>query len=206
MGHLILTLCSLAAGYLIGAIPFAVLIARSRGVDIFKVGSGNPGATNVLRTLGKPAGYICFVLDAFKGTAAVLIGWGMASMWGSNGEWLAIAALVGAIAGHSFSIFLRFRGGKGVATTVGGLLALLPAVILVGVVLWLIVFYASRFVSLASIVLGLSLPFSALFFGESRLAIGLCLVLTLLILIRHRTNIDRLLKGTENRIPRRNAP
>lgn len=189
----------LLAGYLIGSISFAVLIARSKGVDIFSVGSGNPGATNVLRVLGKPYGYACFLLDAFKGIAAVLLGKGISLQTGLDVEAMGILALLGAILGHSFSLFLNFRGGKGVATTVGGLLTLMPMVVLVGAALWIIVFFATRYVSLASLVLGASLPFSALLFRVGTLNTWFCVFLAVLIFIRHRKNIQRLLAGTENR-------
>jgi glycerol-3-phosphate acyltransferase PlsY len=195
-------LCALIAGYLIGSVSFAVLIARARGVDIFKVGSGNPGATNVLRVLGKPAGYGCFLLDAFKGVAAVLIGVGIARGFGAGTELTAIFGLSGAILGHSFSLFLGFKGGKGVATTVGGLLALMPYVMLIGLLVWLVVFYSTRYVSLASILLGLSLPVSAVLLGVGQASMVLCLLLAVLIVVRHRANIRRLLAGEENRASR----
>lgn len=193
-----LFLC-LLVGYAAGSIPFAVLITKAKGVDIFSIGSGNPGATNVLRALGKPYGYTCFLLDALKGVAAVALCQVLAGVVGFDPMAAGIAGLVGSILGHSFSIWLRFRGGKGVATTVGGVFALLPMVMLVGVLLWVATYYAFRYVSLASIVLGLSLPVSAFFFNPDRLSIGLCLVLAILIVVRHKSNIQRLLAGTENR-------
>ena len=116
-------------GYLLGAISFAVIIARSKGVDIFKEGSGNPGATNVKRILGKKWGYTVFSLDALKGFTAAglpLIVYGDVR--------LAVIGLIAAILGHSFSVFFKFRGGKGVATTIGGLLALMCPVVLIGLV------------------------------------------------------------------------
>ncbi len=190
---------SFVAGYVIGSISFAVLIAKGHGVDIFKLGSGNPGATNVLRNLGKRAGYTCFLLDAFKGIAAALVGFGLSRFTaGNDGEAFAIVGLAGAIFGHSFSMFLDFRGGKGVATTVGGLIVILPWVMLIGIVVWLLVFYTTRYVSLASIMLGISLPVSALFL-TSRLGFILCIVLGLLILVRHRSNLQRLRRGEESR-------
>jgi len=121
--------------------------------------------------------------------------------WGEGRELCGILGLAGAILGHSFSFFLGFRGGKGVATTVGGLLVLLPLVMLIGLVVWLAVFYTTRYVSLASLLLGVSLPISALFLA-SRVGLVLCLILALLILVRHRTNIQRLLAGTESRASR----
>jgi acyl phosphate:glycerol-3-phosphate acyltransferase len=194
---------SLVAGYVVGSISFAVLIAKAHGVDIFKLGSGNPGATNVLRNLGKKAGYACFLLDAFKGIAGALIGYGVANLLGTGGgELCAIVGLAGAIFGHSFSVFLGFRGGKGVATTVGGLLAIMPGVMLIGVAVWLLVFYTTRYVSLASVLLGLSLPVGAALL-EGRLELVLCLVLALLIVVRHRSNLRRLFRGTEPRTDRK---
>lgn len=188
------------AGYLIGSISFAVLLSRARGVDIFKVGSGNPGATNVMRALGKPAGYACFALDALKGVVAALAGKGVALGYGAGDPFLlATMGLIGAILGHSFSVFLRFRGGKGVATSVGGLVVLMPWVLLVGAGVWILVYGIFRYVSLASILLGVSLPLSAFFLGEGRAEQVLCVLLALLILFRHRSNIKRLLQGTENR-------
>lgn len=192
---------ALLAGYIVGSISFAVLISKAKGVDIFTIGSGNPGATNVMRALGKPYGYACFLLDAFKGIAGVLIAQAVDLQWGveTNTQVMGIVGLLGAILGHSFSVFLRFKGGKGVATTVGGLFTLLPLVMLIGAALWLVVFFASRFVSLASLVLGISLPFSAWLLNRDGASIGLCVFLAVLIVVRHRSNIQRLLAGTENR-------
>lgn len=190
---------SLIIGYLVGSISFAVLICRAKGVNIFEVGSGNPGATNVLRSLGKPFGYGCFLLDALKGIISVIVGKYLALQFGADPLASGIVGLFGAILGHSFSCFLGFKGGKGVATTVGGMLALLPEVMLIGIVLWLIVFFISRYVSLASIVLGISLPVSAFLLKEQVLSLVLCGILALLIIIRHKANIQRLLAGTENR-------
>ncbi len=204
-------LIAAAAGYLLGSIPFAVIIARAHRVDIFAVGSGNPGASNVLRALGKGPGYLCFFLDAFKGVAAALVGFGLAwygdlthgSAEYSMGRMLAVACLFSAIVGHSFSVFLGFRGGKGVATTIGGLFVVVPWVMLMGVVLWLVVFFSTRYVSLASIALGVSLPFSAVAFKYPVWISVLCLVLAAMIVLRHRSNIQRLVNGTELRADRK---
>ncbi|MEX0325672.1 MAG: glycerol-3-phosphate 1-O-acyltransferase PlsY [Puniceicoccaceae bacterium] len=189
----------IAAGYLVGSVSFAVLLCKAKGIDIFTIGSGNPGATNVLRALGKPYGYACFALDALKGVATVFIGYGVASQAGMDPQPLGIAGLFAAILGHSFSVFLKFRGGKGVATTIGGLFALMPQVIVVAAVVWLIVFFIWRYVSLASIVLAGSLPLGAWYFNYDRLGLALCSVLAVLIIVRHRSNIQRLIAGTENR-------
>ncbi len=193
---------AVAAGYLLGSVPFAVIISRRHGVDIFKAGSGNPGATNVRRVLGKKPGNLCFALDALKGFVAAI--WPQL-VWQGQEHAIAfgVAGLVAAIAGHSFSLFIGFRGGKGVATTIGGLLAVAPWVMLIGVALWLAVFYSSRYVSLASICLGLSLPVSAWLLERPPVVLVLTLLLAILILVRHRANIQRLLNGTENRFARK---
>ena len=185
------------AGYLIGSVSFAVLIARAKGVDIFTHGSGNPGATNVKRVLGARAGNAVFLLDAVKGTAAA--GWPLL-FFGDDGLRLGIIGLVAAIFGHSYSVFLRFRGGKGVATTMGGLLAVMPSALLAGLALWLLVFGISRMVGLASIVFALSLPVSAGWLypqGDPRFTLGV--LLAILIVLRHRSNIARILQGKESR-------
>lgn len=187
----------LVVGYLLGAINFAVIVARSQGVDILKVGSGNPGATNVTRTLGSRSGNLVFALDALKGFVAAC--WPLLFL-SESGLKLAIFGLIASIIGHSFSIFLNFRGGKGVATTMGGLLAIMPSVLLIGLLVWCILFLAFRMVALASILFGLSLFASAgLTYGFEDPRFALALVLGLIIVIRHQSNIRNMLKGTESR-------
>ena len=182
-------------GYLLGAISFAVIIARSKGVDIFKEGSGNPGATNVKRILGKNWGNAVFALDALKGfTAAGL------PLLVYHDDRLAVIGLIAAILGHSFSVFLKFRGGKGVATTIGGLLALMWPALLIGLVVWLIIFYTKKVVALASIFFAVSLPMSAYFiYGTEDPRFYLGVVLALFIVVRHRSNIIRMFSGKENK-------
>ena len=182
-------------GYLLGAISFAVIIARSKGVDIFKEGSGNPGATNVKRILGKKWGYTVFALDALKGFTAA----GLPLMVYGDDR-LALIGLVAAILGHSFSVFLKFRGGKGVATTIGGLIALMCPVVLIGLVVWLIIFYTKKIVALASIFFAVSLPISAYFiYDTEEPRFYLSAALALFIVIRHRSNIIRMFSGNENK-------
>src|SRR5690625_612822 len=139
---------ALVIGYFLGAIPFGYLIARACGIDILKEGSGNPGATNVKRVVGRTAGNAVFLLDVLKGSLAA--GWPLLL----KSESSLVAAVVGlcaAIVGHSFSVFLKGRGGKGVATTIGGVVVILPVSVLIGLLVWVIVFFSTRFVSLASI-------------------------------------------------------
>ena len=182
-------------GYLLGAISFAVIIARSKGVDIFKEGSGNPGATNVKRILGRKWGNAVFALDALKGFAAAGL-----PLLVYHDDRLAVIGLIAAILGHSFSVFLKFRGGKGVATTIGGLLALMCPTLLIGLVVWLIIFYTKKVVALASIFFAVSLPMSAYFiYGTEDPRFYLGVVLALFIVVRHRSNIIRMFSGKENK-------
>jgi glycerol-3-phosphate acyltransferase PlsY len=189
------------AGYLLGSISFATLICKRRGIDIFKEGSCNPGATNVKRILGKKAGNTVFVLDFLKGFIAALLPLLIAPP--ESREILAIVAIIAAIAGHSFSIFLRFRGGKGVATTMGGFLALVPIVLIIGVLVWMVVYYSSRYVSLASILFGVSLPIASFLLNESNWIVGFCGLIAGLLIVRHKSNIQRLINGTENRFSKK---
>ena len=184
-------------GYFLGSVSFATLIAKQQGVDIFKEGSGNPGATNVKRVIGKKAGNTVFFLDFLKGFLAALVPLLLASA--EYRELLSICAVVAAIGGHSFSVFLKFRGGKGVATTMGGFLALAPWVLFIGAVVWLISFYSLRYVSLASMLFGVSLPISSFILGMSQWVFGFCALIACLLIVLHRSNIVRLFNGTENR-------
>lgn len=194
-------------GYLLGSISFAVIISKRHGIDILKEGSGNPGATNVKRVIGKAAGNLCFILDALKGVASAA--WPLVAFHST--EWaveLGVIGLVAALIGHSFSIFIGFKGGKGVATSIGGMLALCPFVILIGVIIWLIVFYWKRYVSLASLCMAASLPVSAWFlgawpYGEARIIFWITLLLAILLFVRHRSNIVRLRNGTESKFERK---
>jgi glycerol-3-phosphate acyltransferase PlsY len=202
----------LAAGYLLGAIPFAVIIAKKHGIDILKEGSGNPGATNVKRVVGKKAGDLCFLLDMLKGFIAA--GWPLIAFHGvefGGHVWaveLGVAGLIAALVGHSFSVFIHFKGGKGVATTIGGMLALSPIVILIGLLVWLSVFFSTRYVSLASLCMAASLPVASYFlgawpYGEGRVIFWITLLLALVLFIRHRGNIARLANGTESRFTKK---
>ena len=204
---------SALAGYLLGSVNFAVLVAKRHGIDILKEGSGNPGATNVKRVLGKGPGNLVFALDALKGAAGTYLPFLLADAVspGAPRFEVLVAGLAGTLLGHCFSCFLGFKGGKGVASTIGGLLVLLPFPIVIGAALWAIAFYATRYVSVASLALGLSLPlscwllpkFTSLQFGDAELifagAIALFNVWT------HRSNIGRLLRGEENKFTKKTS-
>lgn len=192
---------ALLAAYLCGAVPFAYLLARLRGVDIRRVGSGNVGATNVFRSVSRPLGVLTFALDAAKGFVPAFFLPRMAEAVGIEpAEWLGLAAGAAAIAGHTWPVWLRFRGGKGVATGAGVLLAVSPLAVALAVACWLAVFALSRYVSLASIAAALTAAGAAwaLHRGERARPIALT-ALALLVVIRHRSNIRRLLAGTELR-------
>ena len=196
---------AVSVGYLIGSLPFGYWVARAHGVDIMKVGSGNPGATNVKRAVGGTAGNVVFLLDFLKGVVAVSWVWLLPANE-VNPIYLSLVGLVGAILGHSFSIFLRFKGGKGVATTMGGMVTLMPISALIGIVVWLVLFFLTRYVSLASIGMAVALPISRLILDGPDILLGFATALAVFIVVRHRSNIKRLIEGRENRFERRRKP
>lgn len=232
------------AAYLIGSIPFGVLISRSKGIDITRHGSGNVGATNVFRIVGKRFGVLCLILDFFKGflPAAIAINllrvqgetpplslpflWGMAEGYPADRQLEAhtiqIITAMAAIVGHNYSIFLKFKGGKGIATSAGVLAALMPLILLGMVIVWIATFFLSGYVSLASILAALSLPIlrhlgdrlqhvnhdkslPSLWEAGSwnKPLLVFAVVACLLAVWRHHANIRRLVTGTENRITRK---
>ncbi len=193
--------------YLLGSIPTGYLVARARGVDIRQVGSGNIGATNAFRVLGKPAGILVLGIDALKGFLACKVVSGVAYSFLSppyqqvpeSRETLAIVAGIAAILGHNYTCWLKFKGGKGIATTGGVLLALMPYALLTITIVWIVVTLATRYVSLGSLAAALTLPFAAWAFAGSRRLIGVATIMTALAVYKHKGNIRRLLNGTENR-------
>ena len=201
---LLASLIAAAAAYIAGATPFGFMAGRMRGIDIREHGSGNIGATNVIRVLGKGIGIPVFVLDMLKGLLPVVLTRWYCQQQGLDAEWPAIAAAVGAVLGHNFTFWLGFKGGKGIATSAGIMLALLPVPLAVGVLAWLIVFYTSRFVALASIASAFAVPGTALvmraMYGSPGWPLcGFAILLGAMAVWRHRSNIRRLLDGTENR-------
>jgi glycerol-3-phosphate acyltransferase PlsY len=218
-------------GYFLGSLPFGYVVARAHGVDIFKEGSGNPGATNVKRVLGekfgakgKRAGNLVFALDALKGALAAgwallartgtsvtydFEGWaglGAGSIAGDDWRLVGLAGVVGAVLGHSFSVFTRFKGGKGVATAAGGVLVLVPVSCVIGAVVWVVTFYATRYVSLGSILAAVVVPLASWLRGNPVALNVVVTALGLFVIIRHRENIRRLLAGTESKFARKPSP
>jgi acyl phosphate:glycerol-3-phosphate acyltransferase len=214
IGALCLAAGGLVAAYLLGAVPFGYIVGRLRGIDVRTMGSGNIGATNVGRVLGRPWGIGVFILDAGKGfVAAGPLTWlVLDQMVGAPPDGLLRSGLAPLYAlavslGHNWPVFLGFRGGRGVATTVGALLAIVPLPAVVGLATWAAMVAIFRYVSLASLVAALVTPglCIALAARSGRLAAtwpvwGLTLVLAVLIFVRHRANIGRLLRGEEPKI------
>jgi glycerol-3-phosphate acyltransferase PlsY len=191
-----------AVGYLLGALPFSVWIARARGVDVRRVGSGNPGATNVLRAAGRLPGLLALACDVAKGVVAVLL----ARLLGLSPAWWGWAALA-AVCGHVFSVFLRFRGGKGVATAAGALAAVSPLALGAAIVVFVAAVGLTRYVSLGSMLAAVSFPAALWWLApaeldrEARTALLVSSsLIALLVLARHRANLQRLLAGTENKL------
>lgn len=220
MALLIATIVLVA--YLLGSIPFGLIVSKSQGVDIRQHGSGNIGATNVWRVLGKKWGLMTFIADMAKGWIAVLVGQLIAANWEVHiplphgheqiqklqPDFAGIAAALGCILGHSFPIWLRFKGGKGVATSLGVIMGMMPVAALIDFTLWGIVFKVSGYVSLASIMAALALPvlvIALLLTGQLHgwghfffaVAAGM------LVIWRHRENIKRLAAGTESSFKKR---
>ena len=203
------TVSVVMVGYLLGSIPFGVLVAKKMGVDIYSVGSGNPGATNVLRSIGKPAGYTVFLLDFLKGVlATVWFKFGLVAFSGDPN--LALWGLPAAVLGHTYPLFAKFKGGKGVATAMGGLLGVMPGCLLIGLVSWGVIFVTTRYVAVASIGFGLSLPLCSIigyWNADDKSGHFSKVILSLIIMVwiiwRHRSNLQRLKEGTENRFERK---
>jgi acyl phosphate:glycerol-3-phosphate acyltransferase len=204
------TLLALVVSYLLGSIPTGDIVAGIRSVDLRKMGSGNPGFTNVLRVLGPRAAVPVLIVDVAKGVAAVLVAadvLGAGSALGPVG--IRLAASLAAVAGHIWPVFSRFRGGKGVATACGAFLAMTPVAALASVLVWLFVLLVSRYVSLASMLAAAFLPIAiwggARLRGEApaRALIVAGVAVAAAVILRHQSNIRRLANGTEHRMGER---
>jgi glycerol-3-phosphate acyltransferase PlsY len=198
--------------YLLGSIPFGLILVRIfRKQDIREQGSGNIGATNVIRSGSKGLGAVTFLLDAAKGLLAVLLAWQLAlhtHQTQLQAQNLAATAAVCAILGHIYTVWLRFKGGKGVATGFGVFLGIAPLSALVALIAFILIFATSRYVSLASIVAAIVFPLAALLRHHEPLTpfmIAVVILLPLLIIAKHHANIRRLLAGTEYRFGKSKA-
>ena len=191
--NLLYLLAALLFGYLLGSIPFGLIFTRMAGLgDVRKIGSGNIGATNVLRTGRKGLAAATLLADALKGTAAVLL----AAQWGPQ---FATVAALGAFLGHLFPVWLGFKGGKGVATFIGVLIGLKPLAALIFCLIWLGVAFASKYSSLSALIASAASPIVLWLLGEPGMA-GIAVVLVALLWWKHGQNISRLLAGTEGKI------
>lgn len=227
--------------FLLGSIPFGLIIAKLKGIDIRAHGSGNIGATNVLRVVGKKYGITCLILDAIKGLVPTMIGLSLIRFMGADGQphqspmaidaltsygtvlpavdqWKAQALQVVtglfAILGHNFSPWVGFKGGKGIATSAGVLIALMPAAVVILILVWLIAFFVSRYVAIASIAAAAALPIVTIWgsWFHGKIAEGtwnkplfvFTIIISVLAIWKHRSNIERLRAGTEHRFERKN--
>lgn len=203
------SLVPLAVAYLVGALPFGYLVGRARGVDLFRAGSGNIGATNAARVLGRTYGALVFVLDCLKGALPVAAAVPLANALGPPAlapDVLRVAAAALAFLGHLFPVYLGFRGGKGVATGAGTVFVLVPVPAALAILTWVVVLFASRRVSLASlaavtVLVATHLVGAAAPFSDGTLPVTLYLVIgTALVFAKHRANVSRLLAGTESAV------
>lgn len=183
-----------AASYLVGTFPTAVLVTRRRGIDPTRTGSGNPGATNVLRVAGRRAGAAALVGDVLKGAVPAAVGWAV------GGHGLGVACGLAAVVGHVLPATRGFRGGKGVATGAGMAVVLVPAAALVAVAAFAVAVAVSRTASLGSIVAAVVLPVAAAAFGAPGVEVAALAAASALIVVRHRENIVRIGRGTERRL------
>ena len=198
-------------GYLLGSIPPGYLAGRIAGIDIRKVGSGNIGATNVTRTLGKRYGYPVFLMDFMKGALAVGLSILLAKKTQSEPNYPELFGIVAAIfclLGHTFPVWLGFKGGKGVATSAGAIFGLMPLAALIGLGVWVLVFELTRYVSVASITTAIVLPATVLALtyathtnGTALFYFSVCMAAV--VVFRHRSNLSRLVRGTEPRFKRK---
>jgi glycerol-3-phosphate acyltransferase PlsY len=208
---LIFALVVALGAYLIGSIPSGYLVGRAKGVDLRKVGSGNIGATNALRVLGKKWGYLVFAADIFKGWFSVMLGFALANRFAPDQVVVAgILAAFFVVIGHNFPVWLGFKGGKGIATSAGIMIALFPIwVFLFALVVWVALFYGTRYVSVASIFAAISLPVSSAVLALAGkcdwLLVPAAVAMCVLAVWRHKSNIERLFAGTEKKFEKKRS-
>lgn len=184
----------IATAYLIGSIPSGLLLGKAYGIDVRKEGSGNIGATNLYRTVGRNVGIITLICDCLKGLLPVLF-IKSSSFHPEFAAWVGLAAFCG----HVFSVFMKFKGGKGVATALGVFLALAPLAVSIAIALFVLLMVMWRYVSLGSISAAAAMPIAVYLLGGSREVTLITFIIALIVIIRHHENIKRLLAGTENK-------
>jgi len=194
--------------YLIGSIPWGYLFARAKGIDIRQQGSGNIGAANVHRVMGKNWGYVVFLCDFLKGLLSVKLGSLIAAYFQVNPVLGSVIAGIACVLGHDYPIWLRFKGGKGIATLAGAVLALSPLAFVSFGVVWMVVFFIGRYTSLASICAAAALPIAVILIVANTEPdfpplVGFSVLMAALAIWRHRSNLVRLVNGTENRFGRK---
>ena len=204
---MLLETLTVLGAYIVGATPFGFVVGKLRGVDIRQVGSGNIGATNVLRTFGKPLGLLVFLLDFLKGLVPALL----AKLWFPDAPLVPILAALATILGHNYTFWLGFKGGKGIATSAGALVALMPIAVLGGGLVWLVTYYTTRYVAVASMVGAVSVPVvlavqQAVTGSWNRPLLGPAVFIALMAIYRHKSNIRNLLAGTEHQFERKKKP
>ncbi|GJM45018.1 MAG: glycerol-3-phosphate acyltransferase [Gemmatimonadota bacterium] len=192
-----MTWMAVLASYLLGSVPFAVLAGRWKGVDLRSQGSGNLGATNAIRVLGAAVGVPVLIADILKGVLSAA--W-ISGLFGPADEMTRLACGAAAVVGHVFPVFLGFRGGKGVATAGGAFLALAPAATGVAMGMFVLVLLIGRYVSLASVMAAITLPITLWTTNASSVLRGAGVLIGLLVIVRHRANLNRLRQGTESRM------
>jgi glycerol-3-phosphate acyltransferase PlsY len=195
-------------GYLLGSIPFGYIVAKAKGIDIRSVGSGNIGATNAMRVLGKPAGIFVLLMDALKGYAAVWLAGVLMKQFNANAdlETLRVIAGIGAVLGHNYTCWLKFKGGKGIATTAGVYLALAPWALLIAFTVFILAVVITRYISVGSIAGAVAVVIAVWVMMPQNLL--LCIVTTALgalAIYKHKTNIQRLMAGAENRFGKKKS-
>jgi glycerol-3-phosphate acyltransferase PlsY len=204
--HIFASAATVVSGYLLGSIPAGYLAGRIAGTDIRSVGSGNIGATNVTRVLGARYGFPVFAVDFLKGLVAVILATVVSRhlhLGELSGPILQIASGVFCVIGHSFPVWLGFKGGKGVATSAGVLFGLMPLAAMIGLAIWFMAFWLTRYVSVASITAALTLPLVILVMTRGGPLFYVALGLAALVIFRHRSNLSRLVRGTEPRYKRK---
>ena len=196
MNEYLIVAAWLLGAYLVGSVPFGFLIGKMRGVDVRTVGSKNIGATNVFRTVGKKWGLLAFLCDFLKGFVPTMV----AKHCAADVSWLPVAVGLGCVIGHTLTVFMKFRGGKGVATAFGMLVALIPGLVGIAFLVFVALFASTNYISLGSCGAATFLAVS-IWFYPALLAVKIIVSLIgVFVVVKHKSNISRLLKGTENKI------